>query len=153
MIFVTIMTSNTPIPKVIRSVLDSFMERSAPNVNGLLNESALLLKRNLVITLLESRLGFFCQTKTNMEHIYPVWCEQLNFRPVRFGSISLSNVHIGWIDFRSGLKIDPVWCEHSLSISKMIHSNALHSNLFKIVTVKGSNRHLTNGNFPRFAKF
>ena len=55
----TIMTWNALIPKVIRSVSDSILERFAPNVNGLFSESAPFLERNLVITLLDSRLGFF----------------------------------------------------------------------------------------------
>ena len=57
-IFVTIMTWNAPIPKVIHSVSHSFLESSAPDVNGLFIGSAPFLKRNLVITSLDSRLCF-----------------------------------------------------------------------------------------------
>ena len=46
--------TNAPIPKVIRSVSDSFLVRSAPNVNDLFSGSTPFLERNLVITLLDS---------------------------------------------------------------------------------------------------
>ena len=55
----TIKTWNTPISKVIRSVSDSFLERSVPEVNGLFSRSAPFLERNLVITLLDARLCCF----------------------------------------------------------------------------------------------
>ena len=84
MIFVTIMTWNTPIPKVIRSVSDGFLERFALNVNGLFSGSAPFLERNLVIIVFDSSPGFFCQIKTNKEHMDPVLCEQLNYVSVRF---------------------------------------------------------------------
>ena len=87
----------------------SILECSTPNMNGLFSRSTRVLKWNLIITLFESRLGFFCQTKTNMEHIDPIRHEQLNSRPVQSVSISLSIVHIV-----SDPKIDPVLCEHSL---------------------------------------
>ena len=52
----TITSWNAPIPKVIRSVSDSFLECSAPNVNDLFSGSAPFLERNLVVTLLDSRV-------------------------------------------------------------------------------------------------
>ena len=61
--FVTIMTWNVPILKVIRHVSESFLKRSTPNVNRLFSRSAPFLERNLLITLLDSRLGFFRQIK------------------------------------------------------------------------------------------
>ena len=57
----------------------------------LFNGSAPFLKRNLVITFLDSRLGYFCETKTNID---PVWCEHPNSRPVLSSSISPSIVRI-----------------------------------------------------------
>ena len=98
---------NALIPKVIRSTSDSFLERSALNVNGLFSGSARFLERNLVIIVLDSSIDFFCQIKTNTEHIDPVRCEQLNYVSVRSGSISLSTVHIvsdrfpNWTENRS----------------------------------------------------
>ena len=86
------MSWNTPIPKVIRSVSDSFLERSALNVNWLL-KSAPFLERNLVIIVLDKSLGFFCQIKTNKQHIDPVRCEQLNYS--RFHGFWQSFVTIG----------------------------------------------------------
>ena len=103
------MTWNAPIPEVIQSISDSFLERSAPNVNGLFSGSALFLERNLVITILGSRLGFFCQTKANREDINLAWCEQLNSGLGQSGLISMSIVHIvsdrfpNWTENRSGI--------------------------------------------------
>ena len=94
MIFVTIMSWNTPIPKVICSVSDSFLERSALNVNGLFSGSALFLKWNLLIIALESSLGFFYHIKTNTQYVDPIRCEQVNYVSVRSSSTSLSTVHI-----------------------------------------------------------
>ena len=52
-------SSDALIPKVIRSVSDSFLERSAPNVNDLYMFSGLtpFLERNLIIALLDSKVG------------------------------------------------------------------------------------------------
>ena len=94
MIFVTIMTWKAPIPKAIRSVSDSFLECSTLNVNGLFSGSAPVLERNLVVIVSDSSLGFFCQIKTETEHIDPVWCGLLNYVSVRSSSISLSTVQI-----------------------------------------------------------
>ena len=71
----TIMTWNAPIPKVIRSVSESFLEHSAPKVNRLFSGSAPLFELNLVIIVLDSRLCCFCQTKTNMGHTDRGRCE------------------------------------------------------------------------------
>ena len=73
--------------QVIRSVPDSYLERPAPNVNGLFSRSVAFLGRNLVVTLLDLRLGVFWPTKTNTGHIDPLRCEQLNYVPVRSGPV------------------------------------------------------------------
>ena len=104
MIFVMIMSWNTPIPKVIRLVSDSFLKRSSLNVSGLFSRSASFFERNLVIIVLDSSLGFFCQIKTNRQHIDPVRCEQLNYVSVRLGSISLRIVHFLLDRFRNRTK-------------------------------------------------
>ena len=83
---------NAPIPKVICSVSDSFSECCAPDVNGVF--SWLFLERNLVITVLAWRLGFFCQTDTNMEHIHLVRCEQFSYGPVLTRLIFQSIIYI-----------------------------------------------------------
>ena len=54
---VTTVSWNAPIRQVIHSVSDSFLERSTPNVNGLFSGSAPFLERNLIVTLLDSRVG------------------------------------------------------------------------------------------------
>ena len=43
---------------------------------------------------MESRLGFFCQTDRNMEHIDLVWCEQFNSGPVLSSLIFQSIIQI-----------------------------------------------------------
>ena len=93
-VIIPTLTWNSLTLKAIRSVSDTFLKRSAPNVNGQFSGSAPFLERKLVITLLDSRLACFCQTETNMEYIDPVKCEQLNSRLVRCSSISPSIVHI-----------------------------------------------------------
>ena len=105
-IFVTIIAWNASIPKVFRSISDSFLERSAI-VNGLVSEWTLFLEQNLVITLLDWRLDFFCQTYANMEHIDPVQCEKLNSGPVWYSAIWFPRAlfTLYRIDFWTGPKI------------------------------------------------
>ena len=67
------------------------LEHFAPDVRVLFIGSMPFLERNLVITLLDSRLSCSCETKTNIDR---AWCEQLNSRPMWSGSISLSIVYI-----------------------------------------------------------
>ena len=115
-IFVTIMTWNAPIPKKIRSVSDSFLECSAPNVNRLFSGSAPFLEQNLVIILSDLRLGCLCQTKTIWRIPDPVWCEQLHSKPIRYGLVSPSIVHIVLDRFPNRPKNSSVWTWHKLSI-------------------------------------
>ena len=78
-------SSDTPIPKVIRSVSDSFLERSAPNVNDLYMFSGLapFLERESHYRSLGLEGRFAFTMKINID---PIWCEtaQLQTGPVRF---------------------------------------------------------------------
>ena len=106
------MTWNAPVPKVIHSISDSFLERSAPDVEGLLSGSIPFLERNLVISPLDLRLGFFCQNKTNMDQLirYDMNSSTLN----RSNSVQFSQelFTLYRVDFRTRPKVDPVQCEH-----------------------------------------
>ena len=79
-----------PIPKVIRSVSDSFLERFAPNVNDLLSGSAPFLEQNLVITLLDSRVKFAFARQKQISIRYGVNSSTPNRSgPVRFPPCTL----------------------------------------------------------------
>ena len=69
----TLTSWNPPIPKVIRSVSDSFLERSAPNVNDLFSGSAPVLERNLIISLLDSRTRGGTPILGHIRDVRPEW--------------------------------------------------------------------------------
>ena len=129
-IFVTIMTWNASIPKKIRSVWDSFLECSAPNVNRLFSGSAPFLEQNLVIILSDLRLGCLCQTETIWSIPDPVWCEQLHAEPIRYGLVSPSIVHIALDWFPNRSKIPSVWTWHELSII-LSNEAGLHGAIYR----------------------
>ena len=129
-IFVTIMTWNARIPRKIRSVSDSFLECSAPNVNRLFSGSAPFLEQNLVIILSDLRLGCLCQSKIILSRPDSVWCEQLHSEPIRHDLISPSIVHIVSDRFPIRPKIHCVWTWHELSII-LLNEARLHGVIYR----------------------
>ena len=93
-IFVTIMTGNAPILKVVRSVSDSFLERSAPNVNVLFSGSVLFFGTESLYHSLGLEARFLLPNQNKYGAYRSGTCEQLNSGPVQSASISLSIVHI-----------------------------------------------------------
>ena len=87
---VTITSWNALILKVIPSVSDSFLERSAPNVNDLFSGSPPFLERNLIIALLglEGRFAFARPKQISIPYGVNSSAPDLP------GSISPSTVHI-----------------------------------------------------------
>ena len=80
---VTITSWNAPIPKVIHSISDSSLECSTLNVNDLFSRLVPFLERNLIIALLDLRVGLLLPDQSKYRSDM-VWTAQLQTGPVWF---------------------------------------------------------------------